>query len=192
MWNWNNSLNAEMNINKNLVENFKKNATISGIIFIIMGAVGILYPVIMTYSSLIFVAYFMMLAGFFSGWLTWKSDKNDWAGWLKSFMLIIVAILLLARPAQGAAAMGLLFAVYFFTDAFAGFGLAFSLKPEKIWLFWLFNAITSLVLGMLFLINWPASSYYLIGLLVGVSLLFDGIALLSGAKFVNDITEDKK
>jgi len=192
MWNWNNNLNAEMNLNKNLVDSFKKYATVSGILFIIMGMVGILFPVIMTYSSLIFVAYLMLLAGIFSGWLTWQSNVKDWAGWLKSFMLIIVAILLLARPEQGAAAMGLLFAVYFFTDAFAGFGLAFSLRPEKIWLFWLFNAITSLILGVLFLINWPASSYYLIGLLVGVSLLFDGIALLSGAKFVNDITEDKQ
>jgi len=189
MWNWNNNLNAEMNINKNLVDNFKKNATISGILFIIMGAIGILYPVVMTYSSLIFVAYLMLVAGFFSGWLTWKSSRNDWAGWLKSFMLIIVAVLLLSHPAQGAAALGLLFAFYFFTDAFAGFGLAFSLKPEKIWLFWLFNAITSLVLGVLFLINWPVSSFYLIGLLVGISLLFDGIALLSGAKFINDIEE---
>ena len=192
MWNWNNNLNAEMNLNKNLVDNFKKYATVSGILFIIMGMVGILFPVIMTYSSLIFVAYLMLLAGIFSGWLTWQSNVKDWAGWLKSFMLIIVAILLLARPEQGAAAMDLLFAVYFFTDAFAGFGLAFSLRPEKIWLFWLFNAITSLVLGVLFLINWPASSYYLIGLLVGVSLLFDGIALLSGAKFINDIKEDKQ
>ncbi len=191
MWNWNNNLNAEMNINKNLVDNFKKYATVSGIMFIIMGLIGILYPVIMTYSSLVFIAYLMLLAGIFSGWLTWKSNREDWAGWLKSFMLIIVAVLLLLYPLSGAAALGLLFAVYFFTDAFAGFGLAFSLRPQKIWLFWLFNAITSLVLGVLFLINWPTSSLYLIGLLVGISLLFDGIALLSGGALVDKIDEEK-
>ena len=191
MWNWNNNLNVEMNINKNLVDNFKKYATISGIMFIIMGIVGILFPVIMTYSSLIFIAYLMLLSGIFAGWLTWKSNREDWAGWLKSFMLIIVAVLLLVYPQSGAAALGLLFAVYFFTDAFAGFGLAFSLKPEKIWLFWLFNAITSLVLGVLFLINWPTSSFYLIGLLVGISLLFDGIALLSGGAFIDKMDEKK-
>jgi len=191
MWNWNNNLNAEMNINKNLVDNFKKYATVSGIMFIIMGLIGILYPVIMTYSSLVFIAYLMLLAGIFSGWLTWKSNREDWAGWLKSFMLIIVAVLLLLYPLSGAAALGLLFAVYFFTDAFAGFGLAFSLKPQKIWLFWLFNAITSLVLGVLFLVNWPTSSLYLIGLLVGISLLFDGIALLSGGAFIGKIDEEK-
>ena len=191
MWNWNNNLNVEMNINKNLVDNFKKYATISGIMFIIMGIVGILFPVIMTYSSLIFIAYLMLLSGIFAGWLTWKSNREDWAGWLKSFMLIIVAVLLLVYPKSGAAALGLLFAVYFFTDAFAGFGLAFSLRPQKIWLFWLFNAITSLVLGVLFLVNWPTSSFYLIGLLVGISLLFDGIALLSGGAFVDKMDEEK-
>jgi len=192
MWNWNNNLNAEMNINKNLVDNFKKYATISGIMFIVMGVVGILYPVIMTYSSLVFIAYLMLVAGLFSAWLTWKSNKTDWAGWLKSFMLVLVAVLLLGYPLSGVAALGLLFAVYFFTDAFAGFGLAFSLKPQKVWVFWLFNAITSLVLGVLFLINWPTSSLYLIGLLVGISLLFDGIALLSGGTFINKMEEEDK
>ena len=187
MWNWNSSLNVEMNINKNLVDNFKKYAKISGTIFILLGLAGIIYPAFMSLTTLAFVSYLMIFAGIMAGWMTWTSNKNDWAGWLKSVLLVMVGLFMLFYPLQGVAAIGLLFAVYFLMDAFAGFGLAFSLKPQKIWWLWLINAITSLVLGILFIWGWPLSSLWLVGLFVGISLLFDGIALLTGGMWLDEI-----
>jgi len=192
MWNWNNHLSPEMNINKNLVDRFKKYAKISGIIFIILGAVGIFFPGFMSLTTLVFVSYLMLFAGITSGWLTWMSNRKDWAGWLKSFLLVLVGLLMIFYPMEGVATLGLLFAIYFLTDAFAGFGLAFSLKPQKIWWLWLINAITSLVLGVLFIAGWPSSSVFLVGLFVGISLLFDGIALLSGGFLLDDIEKPKE
>ena len=189
MWKWNNQLNLEMNINKNLVDNFKKYSKISGITFIILGSVGIIFPTFMSLTTLAFVSYLMLFAGLFAGWLTWTSNKEDWAGWLKSFLLILVAMFMLFYPMQGVATLGLLFAIYFFTDAFAGFGLAFSMKPQKNWILWLLNAITSLALGVIFVIGWPFSSLFMVGLLVGISLLFDGIALLTGGILIDKAEE---
>jgi len=192
MWKWNDNLSPEMNINKNLVDNFKKYAKISGIAFIVLGTVGIVFPTFMTFTTLAFVAYLMLFAGISAGWLTWQSNKNDWAGWLKSFMLVLVGLFMIFYPMQGVAALGLLFAIYFFTDAFAGFGLAFSLKPQKAWWLWLINAITSLILGVIFIVGWPFSSLFMVGLLVGISLLFDGVALLSGGIFLDEIDKEEK
>ncbi len=189
MWKWHENLNLEMNINKNLVDNFKKHAKISGSLFVLFGAIGILFPTFMSVTTVMLVAYLMMFAGISAGVLTYRSNKEDWAGWLKSFILVLSSFILLYYPIQGAAALGLVFAIYFFTDAFSGFGLAFSLRPQKIWLVWFFNAITSLALGVLFVIGWPTSSLFLIGILVGVSLLFDGIALLLGGAFVQDVDD---
>jgi uncharacterized membrane protein HdeD (DUF308 family) len=189
MWKWHKNLNLEMNINKNLVDNFKKHAKISGIIFVLFGMAGISFPALMSLTTVIFVGYLMLFAGVSAGYMTYKSNREDWMGWLKSFVLVISSLLILFYPIQGAAALGLVFAVYFFTDAFAGFSLALSLRPQKIWLVWLFNAITSLALGVLFVIGWPMSSLFLIGILVGISLLFDGIALLLGGAFVQDIED---
>jgi len=189
MWRWHKNLNLEMNINKNLVDNFKKHAKISGSIFVLFGAIGILFPAFMSITTVMLVAYLMMFAGISSGVMTYRSNKEDWAGWLKSFILVFASFILLYYPIQGAAALGLVFAVYFFTDAFAGFGLAFSLRPQKVWIVWLFNAITSFALGVLFVIGWPKSSLFLIGILVGISLLFDGISLLLGGAFVEDIDD---
>ena len=192
MWKWHKNLNLEMNLDKNLVDNFKKHAKISGSIFVLIGAIGIIFPAFMSVTTVMLVAYLMMFAGISAGLLTYKSNKEDWAGWLKSFILVLASFILLYYPILGAATLGLVFAIYFFTDAFAGFGLAFSLKPQKIWLVWLFNAITSLALGVLFIIGWPKSSLFLIGILVGISLLFDGVSLLLGGAFVEDINDDEE
>lgn len=196
MWNWNKNLNAEMNINKNLVDNFKKYATISGTLFIIIGIIGMIFPTIMSLTTLLFLSYLMLLAGLASGWMTWMSNKEDWAGWLKSFVLVLMALFMLFYPLQGIAALGLLFAIYFFMDAFSSFGLAFSLKPQKVWWIWLVNALTSLALGSILVVGWPFSSPFIVGVLVGISLIFDGFALIAGGKFLesvdNEVDDDNK
>jgi len=40
---------------------------------------------------------------------------------------------------------------------------------------------------VIFVVNWPFSSMYLIGLLVGFSLFFDGIALLIAGNALEEI-----
>jgi len=77
------------------------------------------------------------------------------------------------------AAVGLLLALYLLLDAFGSFALAQSIHPAKGrgWMY--FNGIASILLAMLFLIGWPATSLWLVGLYVGISLLLDGWALLS-------------
>jgi len=192
MWRWHKNLNLEMNINKNLVDNFKKHAKISGTLFVLLGAAGIIFPVFMSLSSVMFVAYLMLFAAVSSAVLTYKSNREDWVGWLKSFILLLTSSLILFYPLQGAAALGLLLSIYFFMDAFAGFSLAFSLRPQRTWMVWFFNALTSLALGVLFVVGWPMSSLYLIGILVGISLLFDGAALLFGGAFLEDVEPGDK
>jgi uncharacterized membrane protein HdeD (DUF308 family) len=46
-----------------------------------------------------------------------------------------------------------------------------------------------LAIGLFFLSNWPFSSLYLVGLLVGFSLFFDGLALLMGVSFVKKMKD---
>ena len=189
---WNSNLSPEININRNIVAHFKKYAKISGTILVLLGLAGIIFPAFATLTTVIFVAYLMLVAGLTSGWLTWASNKRDWSGWLKSFFLVLVSLMMIFYPMEGVAALGLLFALYFFIDAFAGFGLAFSLRPQKIWWFWLINAITSLILGAIFITGWPLSSIFMIGIFVGISLLFDGLALLAGGALLDPLDDETK
>ena len=182
----------EMDMNKALIDKFKKYAKIGGILFILLGIVGVLFPTFMTFGTLAFVSYLMLFAGISAGMLTWASNRNDWTGWLKSFILVVVASYMIFYPLQGVATLGLLFSIYFFMDAFTGFGLAFSAEGQKHKWVWLFNAATSLVLAIIFIIGWPFTSLWLVGFFVGVSLFFDGIALLVGGAALDAVEENEE
>jgi len=184
MWNHKNIL---IGVDDALFDKLKKYSKIGGILFLVLGLMGIIFPSFMTFSAVVFVSYLMLFAGISSGWMTWMSNKEDWAGWLKSFLLVGVSLLMLFYPMQGVATLGLLFSIYFFMDAFAGFGLAFSAQGNRHRWFWIFNALMSLLLAIVFMVGWPFSSVWLIGFFVGVSLFFDGIALLIGLTALDKI-----
>ena len=184
---WNMQIEGE----KEVFDKLKKHAKTAGIIFILLGLVGIFFPVFMTMATVVFVSWLMLFAGIASGYFTYMSDRTNWWGWIKSLILIAISLYMLFVPMGGVATLGMLLAIYFFTDAFAGFGLTFSLYPQKGWWVWLINAALSLAIGFFFLINWPLSSLYLVGLLVGFSLFFDGLALLMGISFLKGMKNDQ-
>ena len=165
-------------IEEHLFEKFSKYSKIAGFIFIILGIIGIIEPVIMTLATVTFVSWLMLFSGFTAGYFTYISNKEDAMGWLKSFILIGVALFMIFYPMSGIGTVGLLLAIYFFMDAFAGFSLALSMQPSKGWIWWMINAFFSAVLGVIFVLGWPMTSLYLIGLFVGFSLFFDGVSLL--------------
>ena len=176
-------------IEESLFKKFSKHAKTAGIIFILLGIAGIVFPLFMTLASVAFVSWLLLFAGISAAFFTWQTDRNDWMGWLKSFALVLVSLYMLFSPLGGAATLGLLFSIYFFTDAFAGIGLAMNMRPVQGWWLWLLNALLSLVLGVLFIVGWPFSSLYLVGIFVGISLFFDGIALFFGGKFIQKLDE---
>ncbi len=176
---------------KEFLEKFSKYSKITGVIFLLMGLFGIFYPVIMSLTAAYFVAWLFLLSGFMIGFHTYKTDKKDWLGWLKSFIYIVTGILVAIYPVPGVAALGIILAIYFFMDGFASFALSGQMKGKnKYWWLILLNGILSIVIGIIFLIGWPFSSLVLVGLFVGISLFFDGIVLLSMGSAVKDITKN--
>ncbi len=178
-------------IESELLHSFEKNAKIAGILFILLGLVGVVFPIFTSLAVVAFVAWLMILAGVMAGYFTYQTDKRDWAGWLKSFILVGVALYMLFSPLGGVATLGLLFSIYFFIDAFSSFMMATNSHPNRGWGFWAFNAIISMIMGVIFMIGWPFSSMVLVGLMVGFSLLFDGIGLLVGARVFKKVINDE-
>ncbi len=163
---------------KELIDRFSKNSKIAGAVFIVLGLVGILFPVFMSVTSALFFGWLLLFTGFMAGMHTWTTARDDWMGWLKTFVLIVTGSLILVNPVPGVVALGIIFAVYFMFDAFSSTALAFQMRPAPMWWVVLINGIISFALAIIFLVDWPMSSMVLVGLLVGISLFFDGIALL--------------
>jgi len=161
------------------LEKFSKNSKIVGSIFLIIGLIGIIFPPFLSLATAYFIAWMLIFSAFVSAYYTFKTNKKDWLGWLKAFIFGLTGILIAIDPLPGVAALGIIFAVYFFLDSFASFVLAFELKGEKWWWLALVNGLFSIVVATIILAGWPFYSLWIVGFLVGVSLFFDGVVILS-------------
>lgn len=150
---------------------------ITGVLLAVLGVAGIFLPGLMSLAIEIFLGWWMIAGGIFWGYFTYQLHSSSFISWLKPLILIAGGLLLLVYPVSGIAALILLISFYLITDAFSSFGLAMERRPLPGWFWMILNGVISLTLAMLILVGWPATSVYYLGLFVGISLFFDGMAL---------------
>jgi len=180
--------------NKDITQKFVKYSKIYGIVFVLLGILGIIFPNLMSITSAYFIAWLMLFSGIFTAIHTWQINKKDWLSWLKALLFIVVAVLIFANPLTGVITLGILFTAYFLVDSALNFTLAFKLRPNAGWLIALLNAILSLALGAYFFIaiTNPLETMWAVGIVVGISLFFDGVMLLSLASAADNNPEANK
>jgi len=166
------------------LNDLSKSAKRAGIVLMILGAVGIVFPTFLSFTIVIFIGWLMVAAGGVIGYFTYLTDSSEWIGWLKAFIPITIGALLITHPTIGTAAIGILLALYLLIDAFGSFSIALSLKPMRGWSFWLLNSILSFLLGIIFLIGFPFQSPWLVGIFIGISIFIEGLLLFISGKFL--------
>jgi len=163
------------------LERFSQSAKMYGIAFVILGLLGMFFPGIMSLTTAIFFGWLMLFGGVMIGVQTWQLNRKDWGGWLKALLLTVTGAMVILNPFPGVVALAILFTAYFFIDSAANLALALRLRPEPYWWIALLNGLLSFALGVYFFmaIGNPIQTLWLVGLLVGISLFFDGVMLLS-------------
>ena len=166
------------NIDKEKLKEFSTMSIITGILMVLSGFFAIINPVAGSVAFVIFIGALFISSGIIQGYITFKAHQKSLGAWFKVFLLLVTGVLLLIWPASGIAAVAILFAAYFFMDAFASFGMALDLRPLKGWGLAALNGMLSFLLGIIMLVNWPFSSALTVGIIVGISFLMDGFVLI--------------
>ena len=149
-----------------------------GILLVLLGIVGVILPELMSLEAAFFIATLFIVGGVFWAVHTYKYNRANWPEWMKPVLLLVSGVLMLIYPMSGVAAVGLLLAIYLLLDGFGSFVISSSMRPMPGWGWMAFNGVISLFLAMLFLIGWPSTSLFLVGLYVAISLFFDGVTLI--------------
>ncbi len=170
-------MQADNALKDNIIQRFGKHTMLIGVFLALLGGTGMLLPELMSLETVIFTAGLMLLAGGLWAVNTFKYSARSVVDWLKSLLLLFTGGWMLVSPGAGIAALGLLLSFYLFMDAFGSFALAQARYPEKGWGWMAVNGLFSVLLSVLFLIGWPATSVWLVGFYIAISLFFDGIAL---------------
>jgi uncharacterized membrane protein HdeD (DUF308 family) len=147
-----------------------------GALFVVVGALAIGLPVV-TALALEIVLGTALLVGGLARIVTFGKHASGWS-WASSICAVIIGALMLWRPWAGLVALSALVSAFLVFEGITEIFVAFRFKPLFEW-GWLFaSGIISLLLGIGAFVFFPLLGMVYIGVAVGLSLLFYGVALL--------------
>jgi uncharacterized membrane protein HdeD (DUF308 family) len=153
---------------------------IFSILMILAGVAAIAMPPVAGLAVSIVVTWLLLFSGAMHLVFAWHTRTVGAATWEALLGLVYgtIAIYLLAQPVAGLVALTLALAIYLFLEAvleFTAWGFLRRL-PGAGWL--LFDGVVTLILAVMIWRTWPSSTEWVIGTLVGVSMLFSGASRL--------------
>lgn len=151
------------------------------VLMILAGVLAIVIPPAAGIAVLAVVAWLLMFSGAAHLVFAWHTRTAGGLIWelLLGALYLFVGVYALLHPVAGLASLTLVLAVYLFVEGVLELTLSFRLRPMpgSNWL--LFDGIVTLILAILIWRSWPSSTEWVIGTLVGISMLFNGAARLS-------------
>jgi uncharacterized membrane protein HdeD (DUF308 family) len=156
-------------------------STALSVLMIVAGVLAILVPPITGIAVTILVGWLMVFNGAAHLVYAWHARLGGGLLWgiLLGFIYIVAGGYLLANPVAGLATLTLVLAVYLFVESILEFIMSYSLRPMRGSGWLLFDGIITLILAIMIWRTWPSSSLWVIGTLVGISMLFSGVARLT-------------
>jgi uncharacterized membrane protein HdeD (DUF308 family) len=157
---------------------------IQGIVLVILGALAIAVPVMASVAVAAFVGWLLFFAGAFRAISLFRAPHAPgfWSTLLLSILMAILGLIIALFPLQGAMTLTMVLTAYFIVHGISSFALAFAIKGHTgRWVLLLFGGIIDLALAALVIAGWPNTSVFILGLYVGINLLFTGFALISAA-----------
>jgi uncharacterized membrane protein HdeD (DUF308 family) len=150
------------------------------ILMIVAGILAIVVPPIAGIAVTIFFGWLLIFSGIVHLVFAWQTRSTGSMIWelLVGVVYCAVGVYLLLNPVVGLVALTLGLAIYLFAEAILEFILAVRMRPMpgSGWLF--VHAIITAILAVLIWRAWPAGASWVLGVLVGISMLFSGIARL--------------
>jgi len=150
------------------------------LLMILAGALAIGLPLAAGIAVNIIVAWLLVFCGVAHLAFGWNMRRMGGVIWqvLLGALYIGIGTYLLMHPVAGLVTLTLALAIYLFAEGLLELILSFQVRPRQGWGWLLFNGIVTLILAVMVWRTWPTSSEWVIGTLVGISMIFSGAARL--------------
>jgi uncharacterized membrane protein HdeD (DUF308 family) len=147
------------------------------VLMIVSGVLAIGLPMVAGIAVTAVVGWLLILSGALHLALAWRGDRAGAVVWeiLLGIAYGVIGFYVLANPVSGLASLTLAVAIYLFVEGVLEFVLSFQLRPAAGAGWLLVDGIVTLVLAVMIWSTWPSSAAWVIGTLVGISMLFSGI-----------------
>ena len=149
-----------------------------GVLLILIGLAALTLPFFAGIAASVFFGWLLMIGGIAHLVYAWSERGAGAVLWqiLIGIVYLVASIYMLALPVAGVVTLTLVLSVYILLEGIFELVVYFRLRSLRgaVWL--LVDGVISLLLAALIFFQWPSSSLWAIGTLVGISLLLSGIA----------------
>jgi uncharacterized membrane protein HdeD (DUF308 family) len=159
---------------------------ILGVVLIIIGTIAIGSAELMTMVSVLLFGWLLIFAGLFE--IIHGFARRAWGGFFINLMggllYAVTGLLMISHPGIAAITLTLMIALLLIVAGTFRIFVGFSTPiHHRGWL--ILNGAISLILGFCIMDSWPVSGLWVIGLFLGIDMIFDGwtevmLALSSG------------
>jgi len=156
---------------------------ISGVMFLLLGFAAILEPMVASLAITLLLGCLLIVGGIAHGIGAFRSATFGQAVWgiIAGAAYAMTGVYFLTYPSLAIATLTLILAGLFFVEAVVAFFAYLSVRDEEGSAWLLVNALVTLALSMAIWWQWPLVSVRILGTLVGVNLIFDGLSRMIAA-----------
>jgi uncharacterized membrane protein HdeD (DUF308 family) len=159
---------------------FSTEVLIGIVLIFFLGIAAIAAPAVSTIFTETWIAVILTSAGVSKLIYAFQTRARGGFFWkvLLSVLYIATGVMLFVYPLTGVLTLTVLLGSFLLAEGIFELILAFRLRPQQNWTWVLVDAIVTLVLGAIVWFQWPFNAPWLIGTLVGASVLLTGISRL--------------
>jgi len=150
-----------------------------GIVEIILGTIAMGAPVFVTLVSAVFFGWLLLFGGILSA--VHAFWRKQWKGFFLDLVVgvlyAVAGFMVIANPAEAAVTLTLLVAMFLLMSGI--FRIVVALTGHlRHWGWVLLNGVITAGLGVLIWKQWPLSGLWVIGLFIGIDMIFYGWSLV--------------
>lgn len=151
-----------------------------GLVFILLGLVALAHLVASTYATALYVGAMILVAGVVQVIHAFRvREWSRFAVWLLCGVFYVVAGgLIMAQPMLAAGVLTLMLGIACVINGVFRIAAGFGAKGSEGWGWIVFSGATTLLLGAVIIAGWPVNGLMILGLLLGIDLVVNGIATL--------------
>ena len=151
-----------------------------GVLMIVLGFIAVMAPWEAGIAIVLIVGWTVIFSGGAQLFYAFRTHSGGRAILEAILGLIYIGagIYVLLHPVGGLLAITLLLASFLLVYGVIALVLAFRMRPRRGWGWVLVDGIITILLGILIWIHWPHNTEWVIGTLVGLSIIISGVTRL--------------
>ena len=166
---------------------------IEGIVLFVLGLAAILLPQFASLAITVVLGWLFLIGGVIGLWTTimMRGMPGYWWSLVSGIVTVLAGLLLIGWPVSGVLSLTYILTAFLIADGLLMilFGIEHRRQMSQRWGWFVVNGVIDLVLAAIIIMGLPGTALWVLGLIIGIDLLFGGISLISFALAARSATK---